>query len=60
MRDPKRIDVVLAKIREEWTKYPDLRLMQLLVNVLGVGDHFYVEDEEFLAKLAEYAKNTEG
>lgn len=54
MRDPKRIDVVLEKIRKAWKKYPDLRLMQLLLNVLGDGDHYHLEEDELLAALDEY------
>ena len=34
MRDPKRIREILDKIEEIWIKEPDLRLMQLLTNVL--------------------------
>ena len=34
MRDPKRIKLILDKIEQIWTKSPDMRLMQLLSNVL--------------------------
>lgn len=35
MRDPDRIDVVLAAVREAWVDQPDARLTQLLVNALA-------------------------
>ena len=45
MRDPKRIDVILQEISNIWHKYPDMRLGQLIGNVLeGVG-LYYVEDD---------------
>ncbi|MBN9122042.1 MAG: hypothetical protein J0I06_23355 [Planctomycetes bacterium] len=34
MRDPNRIDRVIEKLREVWKAHPDLRLGQLLVNVI--------------------------
>lgn len=36
MRDPKRIKEILGVIEQVWTKNPDLRLMQLLLNAVGV------------------------
>ncbi len=52
MRDPKRIDTILALIAAAWRKYPDLRLMQLLAVVIQHGgDHFYVEDDELEKRL---------
>ncbi len=35
MRDAKRIDFILYHLREVWRANPDLRLGQLLVNVVG-------------------------
>lgn len=52
MRDPKRIDKILAKVREVWKTYPDLRLLQLLHNCLEIGSMpYYLEDDELLEKL---------
>lgn len=55
MRDPKRIDEILNELREFWTANPDLRLGQLVVNVVNPKvpspEVFYVEDEEFRARL---------
>ena len=50
MRDPKRIDKVLAKVKAVWEKVPDWRLTQLIENCGGM---FYTEDE----KLVEYLEN---
>lgn len=45
MRNPQRIETILAFIGQVWHKQPDWRLTQLIINVLGhSGDLFYVED----------------
>ena len=44
MRDPERIDKVLEEIGKIWHKYPDLRLGQLIGNVLEGPNLYYVED----------------
>jgi uncharacterized protein YihD (DUF1040 family) len=51
VRNPKRIDEILAAIRRIWMLNPDLRLMQLLLNATGDGDHYYMEDETLLIKI---------
>lgn len=48
MRDPARIDRVLALVRAYWKRYPDLRLGQLVVNLAPSGQKggaFYYEDD---------------
>ena len=45
MRDPKRIDVILQQISNIWHKYPDMRLGQLIGNVLEGAALYYVEDD---------------
>ena len=51
MRDPKRIDVILMALSNIWHKYPDMRLGQLIGNVLeGVG-LYYVEDDGLINAL---------
>jgi len=46
MRDPERIEPMLALIREIWTKHPDLRLTQLIMNALQINkDPYYIEDD---------------
>jgi hypothetical protein len=44
MRDPERIPMILAAVEREWRKAPDLRLGQLLVNL--VREHAGVPREE--------------
>lgn len=52
MRDPKRIEPLLALIKEIWEKAPDLRLLQLLLNVAGSDDTAYhLEDHDLIDKL---------
>ena len=45
MRDPNRIDVICNLLREVWKQYPDWRLGQLIFNLTGKYDCFYVEDD---------------
>lgn len=37
MRDPARIDNVLAEVRRVWGKYPDMRLGQLLIAAVNAS-----------------------
>ena len=61
MRDPNRIEPMLALIREIWYIYPDLRLTQLIMNALNMNqDPYYVEDEKLKKALEEYKERTEG
>lgn len=56
MRDPNRIDEVLGALREYWVAHPDMRLGQILVNLIGTKfavDIFYVEDDVLLERLKE-------
>ena len=54
MRDPKRIDRVLTEISNIWHKYPDLRLGQLIGNVLEGPSLYYVEDDGLINALKDY------
>ena len=47
MRDPKRIDRIIEKLREAWKIVPDWRLGQLVSNLQGPGvqDVFFLEDD---------------
>ena len=56
MRDPKRIDRLLKRIKQIWKKYPDLRLLQLLGNCFPAQDNYYVEDDELEIRLREIYK----
>ncbi len=60
MRDPKRIPEILAALGEYWMNHPDLRLGQIVSNMVPLNpgstiipDPFYMEDEVFLKKLQE-------
>lgn len=53
-RDPARIEPMLEALRALWTKYPDLRLGQLVYNAISKGSEdrlppfpelFYAEDD---------------
>lgn len=45
MRDPNRIDVICDLLRDVWKQVPDWRLGQLIFNLTGKYDCFYVEDD---------------
>ena len=51
MRDPRRIDVILQEISNIWHKYPDMRLGQLIGNVLEGASLYYVEDNGLVQAL---------
>ena len=51
MRDPKRIDIILQEISAIWHKYPDMRLGQLIGNVLEGPSLYYVEDNSLVKAL---------
>ena len=55
MRDPNRIEPMLALIREIWYETPDLRLTQIIMNALKMtSDPYYIEDEKLKKALEEY------
>ncbi len=54
MRDPKRIDNVLAGLKRAWKIDPDMRLGQLVVNLSRTHDPFYVEDNDMLWAIQHY------
>ena len=54
MRDITRIDKILSDIKEVWTTVPDLRLGQLLLNVLQDPALYYVEDEQLVSYLEKF------
>lgn len=45
-RDPARIGPMLDMLKAYWNTHPDLRLGQIIVNLSGGGDPFYVEDDQ--------------
>lgn len=56
MRDPERIDKVLAAVGNVWKQYPDLRLGQLLCNVLVDPALYYIEDDRLVKVVEHYYK----
>jgi len=62
VRDPNRIEPMLALIRKVWYKNPDLRLTQLIMNALNMNsDPYYIEDEHLESSLEDYLyANTKG
>lgn len=48
MRDPKRIDFTLQQIKKIWEKYPDMRLGQLICNVIRCDVLYQIEDDMLL------------
>ena len=54
MRDPNRIEKVLKEIADIWHKYPDMRLGQLICNVLQDPALYYVEDNDLVEYLKQY------
>ena len=58
MRDPNRIDRIIERLRKVWHASPDMRLGQLLVNVIKPSQPcpqvFSIEDTITEAKLTKY------
>ena len=58
MRDPARIDVVLAALRAAWVDSPNLRLGQLIVNAVRPSNPcpevFHAEDDALLRGLTSF------
>ena len=52
--DYMRIDRTVERVRELWKEHPDWRLGQLIVNVSGTDDPFYMTDEELPRKIRDW------
>jgi hypothetical protein len=50
MRDPKRIPEFCNKLAEIWSKYPDFRFGQFVINILNAApdDIWYYEDDKMI------------
>lgn len=62
MRDPERIERVLALVRLIWSAYPDLRLSQILFNARPDGspsnpEFYYMEDEDLESRLRKFYRD---
>ena len=51
MRNPERIDKVINQIRDIWKCVPDLRLGQLILNVIPPHTELYYIEDDVLLKL---------
>lgn len=58
MRDPKRIPEVLHDIQRVWEAFPDLRLGQLILNVIPEKQLYYMEDAELVHLLLDFGYST--
>jgi hypothetical protein len=56
MRDPERISVILAKLHILWNMNPDMRLGQLISNVIRDPALYYIEDQQLIKIMEEYYK----
>jgi len=58
MRNPERIPKILKLIEKIWYAYPDLRLTQIIMNVLSMNeDPYYVEDDKLEEALKLFCKD---
>ena len=60
MRDPNRIDKILDDIKKIWKENPDLRLGQLLCNVVPESIIYYVEDDTMIQAVNKFYGHEEG
>lgn len=54
MRPKNRIDKILNELSVVWKKNPDLRLGQLICNVLQDPQLYYIEDDDLIDYLKKY------
>lgn len=54
MRDLNRIPKILHDVQRVWEAFPDLRLGQLLLDVVSEPALYYMEDEELVHRLLEF------
>ncbi len=55
MRDPKRIKEFCDRLAKAWEQaVPDWRFGQLIYNILGGIDPFYIEDDLMIETIEEY------
>jgi len=59
MRDINRIDEILKEIKNIWEKYPNLRLGQLICNVIRDPALYYIEDKKLIEALREFYGDVE-
>ena len=51
-RNPERISSILAELENTWKRYPDLRLGQLIMDIIPDDNlRFYIEDDKMLGAI---------
>jgi len=60
-KEPNIEEEVLSTLLETWSKFPKLRLTQIIVNAIAPSkpcpEIFYVEDSQLIKKLKKYKNN---
>ena len=59
MRDITRIEPMLEEIKSVWEQYPDLRLGQLICDIVPEDKLYYVEDDMMLEQIKKWKKYRE-
>lgn len=54
MRDKDRIPKILERLSAVWKKHPDLRLGQLIGNVIAGDSMYYAEDAELIEAIEKF------
>ena len=58
MRDPTRIPLLLQKLEQAWSRDPDQRLCQFILNLTYMcTPTFYIEDDKMESLLDRYIAN---
>jgi len=59
MKNPDRIPYILNTIRQVWEQDPDLRLGQLIANIIKEDSIYYIEDGDLIILLIQaYEQST--
>ena len=56
MRDVTRIEPMLEELKSVWEQYPDLRLGQLICDIVPEEKLFYIEDDLMLERIKKWRK----
>ena len=54
MRDIDRIPVILGRLEKIWKNNPDLRLGQLILNVINESILYYLEDDVIITEIENF------
>ena len=56
MRDVTRIEPMLEELKSVWEQYSDLRLGQLICDIVPEEKLFYIEDDLMLERIKKWKK----